>query len=53
LEGNLFACGLWKISPFYFEDNPRILWRFKMVGDRIEAIPIDERHVIWLDPKVP
>jgi hypothetical protein len=35
-----------------FADNPRILWRFRMVGDRIEAIPIDERHVIWLDPKV-
>jgi hypothetical protein len=33
-----------------FEDNPRILWRFKLVGDRIEAIPIDERHAIWLDP---
>jgi hypothetical protein len=34
-----------------FEDNPRILWRFRMVGDRIEAIPVDERHVIWLEPE--
>lgn len=34
-----------------FEDQPRILWRFKLVGDRIEALPIDERHVIWLEPE--
>jgi hypothetical protein len=36
-----------------FEDQPRILWRFKLVGDRIEALPIDERHVIWLEPSPP
>jgi hypothetical protein len=34
-----------------FEDNPRVLWRFRMVGDRIEALPIDERHVIWTEPE--
>lgn len=34
-----------------FEDNPRILWRFRVVGDGIEAIPFDERHVIWLEPE--
>jgi hypothetical protein len=33
-----------------FGDNPRILWTFIREDDRIEAVALDERDVIWLDP---
>jgi hypothetical protein len=40
-----------ELFAMIFEDNPRVLWRFRLVGDRIEAIPVDERHAIWLEPE--